>query len=384
MTGNVYKFVTTRVIHHGPGALERLGAEVSRFGARRVGIITDPGVAAAGLVDRVCATFPVDAGVLAEVEPEPPYPLVERCVAFLKDTGAELVIGVGGGSSMDTAKMAALMAGNTGSVADYFGADRVPRPGLPSIAIPTTAGTGSEVSPAAVFVDPADGAKKGVRSDFMLPEVAILDPTLTVGLPPALTASTGIDALTHSIEAYTSPRATVLSDMVAEQSIRLVGRHLRAAYGDGSDLEARDGMLMGSMLGGMALAIANVGAVHALAHVLGGSYKVRHGVANALLLPHLMAFNRPACVERHARIAALLGEDVEGLSPEEASLRATEAVCRLTRDVNIPQHLGELGVPEEALDRVAEGCMATQGRLLATNARAMSLEDARAILRAAY
>jgi alcohol dehydrogenase class IV len=285
---------------------------------------------------------------------------------------------------MDTAKMTAVMARNVGSVSDYFGADRVPRPGLPNIAIPTTSGTGSEVTPAAVFVDSADGVKKGVRSDFMLPEVAIIDPVLTVGLPPALTAGTGLDALTHAIEAYTSARATLMSDMTAEQAIRLIGQHLRAACANGNDLEAREGMSMGSLLAGMALAVANVGAVHALAHVLGGSYGVPHGVANAMLLAPLMAYNRPCCVERYAHVAALLGEPVEGMSLEEASLRATEAVKRLTVDVGIPQHLREVGVPAEGLEAVAQRCLETQGRILPNNPREMGLEDARTILQALY
>ena len=384
MTGNVAKFATARIIYHGPGALERLDGEARRLGARRVAVITDPGVAAAGLADRVTGALSVEASVLSEVVPEPPYQLVERYVTFVKDCGAELVIGVGGGSSMDTAKMTAIMACNAGTVADYFGADRVPRPGLPIIAIPTTSGTGSEVTPAAVFVDSADGAKKGVRSDFMLPEVAIVDPMLTVGLPPALTASTGLDALTHAIEAYTSAKATLMSDMTAEQAIRLIGQHLRGACADGSDLEARDGMSMGSLLAGMALAVANVGAVHALAHVLGGSHGVPHGVANAMLLAPLMAYNRPCCVERYARVAALLGEPVEGLSPEEASIRGTEAVKRLTVEVGIPQHLSEVGVPAEGLDTVAQRCMDTQGRILVNNPREMGLQDAREILRAVY
>jgi len=384
MPGKAAKFATARIIQHGPGALERLDGEVRRLGARRVAVISDPGVAAAGLVDRVTDTLSAEVSVLSEVVPEPPYQLVERCVAFVKDVGAELVIGVGGGSSMDTAKMTAVMTANAGTVADYFGNDRIPRPGLPIIAIPTTSGTGSEVSPAAVFVDSADGAKKGIRSDFMLPEVAIVDPLLTVGLPPALTAGPGLDALTHAIEAYTSARATMMSDMTAEWAIRLISQHLRTAYADGRNLEAREGMSMGSLLAGMALAVANVGAVHALAHVLGGSYGVSHGLANAMLLAPVMAYNRPYCVERYARVAALLGEPVEGLSPEEASICAIEAVKRLTLDVGIPQHLREVGVPAEGLEVTAQRCLQTQGRILPNNPREMNVEDALAILQAMY
>ena len=280
--------------------------------------------------------------------------------------------------------MAAVMMANVGRVSDYWGADRIPQPGLPIIAIPTTAGTGSEVSPAAVFVDPADKAKKGVRSDFLLPEVAILDPVLMLGLPQPLTASTGMDALVHALEAYTSTKATLMSDAMAEQAIAVIGNNLRAAYAGGNSLPARTSMLLGSLLAGMALGEAGVGAVHALAHVLGGRHGVGHGVANALFLPYVMAFNRIGCREKYAKVASLLGERVEGLSLDRASLAAVEAVRTLSGDLGIPQRLSDLGIPEDSLDLMAETSMQTQGRILANNPRVVSLSDAKRILREAY
>jgi len=380
----VTRFRTAPVVYFGPGAVSRLEAELRQLGAERVVLLTDPGVARAGLVERALAGVTAQVGVFAEVEPEPPVTLVERAVAFIRAHEAQAVIGLGGGSSMDTAKMAALMMGNKGSVADYWGTDRVPHAGLPVIAIPTTAGTSSEISPAAVFVDPEAHTKKGVNCNLLLARVAILDPELTLGLPPALTASTGLDALTHAIEAYTSPRASLLTDGNAERGVQLIGEHLRRAYARGDDLEARTGMFAGCLFAGLALAEVNVGAVHGLAQALGGRHPVGHGLANALLLPHVMAFNRIACRAKYARVAELLGEYTEGLSLDEAAERAVEAVRRLTVELGIPQRLRDINVPRNLLDEVAQSAIDTQQRVMGNNPRAVSLDEARAILRLAW
>jgi alcohol dehydrogenase class IV len=384
MGETVNKYLCNRVVHHGPGAVGKLDDEIRKLGGTRVGLITDPGVAKAGIRDRVMETVSGKAFSFEGVEPEPGYELTEGCVEFLRECGCDLVIGLGGGSAMDCAKMAAVLMRNPGKVTDYYGADRVPNPGLPVIAIPTTAGTGSEASPACVFMDPKDRVKKGVRSDFIIPEAAILDPVLTLELPQRLTASTGVDALTHSIEVYTSLRANLISDMAAEKSIRLIGEHLRVAYSNGNDVTARYGMLMGSFLGGVTLASSNVGAVHVLAHTLGGIHKVPHGVANALLLPYVMEFNRIACRERSAGIASFLGEPVEGLSLDEASRMAVESVKSLTQDVGIPQRLRDLNIPEDSVDLMAERSIETGQRLLVNNPRSMSVAEAKELLRMAY
>ncbi len=380
----ITRFRCAQVVHFGPGAVARLGDEIGRLGAERAALLTDPGVRAAGLVEQVLKNIPVPVEVFAEVEPEPPYPLVMRATAFIKACGAQVVIGLGGGSSMDVAKMSAAMTANPGTVADYWGVDRLPRRGLPVIAIPTTAGTSSEISPAAVFIDPESRTKRGVNSSHLLPMVAILDPELTLGLPPHLTASTGMDALTHAIEAYTSPRASLLTEGTAERGIQLIGQFLRRAYARGQDLEARTGMFAGCFFAGMALAEVNVGAVHGLAQALGGCFPVGHGLANALFLPYVMAFNRIACREKYARVAALLGEPIEGFSLDEASAMGVEAVRRLTQDLAIPQRLRDIGVPRELLDAVAQSCMESQQRVLGNNPRAVTLAQARAILEEAW
>jgi len=378
------KYIATPVVYHGAGALGQLEAIVKRAGCKRVGIVTDSGIAKSEICEKVLQASGVETSLFEGVIPEPPLEVVDQCSEFLKQNRCELAIALGGGSSIDVAKMAALLIGNSGTVTDYFGVDRVPKAGLPVVAIPTTAGTGSEMTPAAVFVDTKAKAKKGVRSDLMLPRAAILDPELTLSLPQMLTASTGIDALTHAIECYTSTQHTIMSDMMAEKAIELIGEHLPVAYANGSNIQARYGMLMGSNLAGIALAIANVGAVHSLAQTLGGEYRVAHGVANALFLPYVMEFNRLSCRRKYARVAELLGEQVAELSLDEASVRAIEAVRRLTGALGIPQRIRDLGISEESVEILAKRCMETQARLLVLNPRTVGSEDLQAILGRAY
>ena len=380
----IEKFLTTQVVYYGSGSLSKLPDEIRKHGAQKIAVVTDPGVAGAGILDRIAGAVEGDTSHFTETQPEPPVQCVDRCVEFLKHNACDMVIGLGGGSSLDTAKMAAVLVHNPGSASDYFGADRLPKAGIPVIAIPTTAGTGSETTPAAVFVDATDKVKKGVRSDFLMPVGAILDPDLTLSLPQPLTASTGIDALTHAVESYTARHATFMSDIVAERSIKLVGEHLRKAYAVPSDIKARTGMILASYLGGIALTMANVGAVHALAHTAGGMYHQSHGLLNALFLPYVMTFNRIGCREKFVKIASFLGERVADLSPEEASRRAVDAVFSLNADLDIPRKLRDLEMPKNCIDAVPEQCLKTQGRILTNNARLLSLSEARQIVENAY
>ena len=385
-TGQIGTFLTPSVVYHGQGALLRLKDLLAKFGSRHPCIVTDPGVIKAGILDLVTDVLGSGVPCCDKVRPEPSCELVGQCVQFMRREGCDLVIGLGGGSALDVAKMAAAMVTNEGDARDYFGVGKIPRPGLPLVAIPTTAGTGSEVSPAAVFVDPRNGNKVGARSDVLMPQAAILDPVMTATLPQPVTASTGVDALTHAIECCTAPAATLLSDMAAERAIELIAKHLPVAYANGADLLAREGQLMGSYLAGLSLSIANVGVVHALAQTLGGLYHVPHGVANALFLPYVMAFNRIGCREKYAKVAALMGERVDGLSLDDASLAAVDIVRAFSRSLGIPQRIRDLDaeVPEDALDAIAARCLETQGRLIANNPRALSLTECRALLGQAY
>ena len=378
------KFITTKIVHHGPDALTKLPYEIDKLGATKPCIVTDQGLASTEVFARVQQASPDNTVSFCDVIPDPPMEVVSRCAEFIKANSCDLVIGLGGGSSIDTAKMGAAIAVHGGTVLDYLGLDKIPGPGLPLIAIPTTAGTGSEASSAAVFVDPADQAKKGLRSDFVLPRVAILDPSLTLSLPKGLTAATGVDALTHAIECYTYPAATYLSDLAAEASIQLIGKHLRRAYTRGDDIQARDGMLLASYLAGVSLANSNVGVVHAIAHILGGMYGIGHGLANAVLLPYVMEFNRISCREKYASIGRLLGEDIEGLSVNEASMLTVSAVRQLTIELEVPQKLSEINIPKDGLEAITDCCMQTQVRIIANNPRITDRSEILSLLKSAY
>ncbi len=383
MADPVHTFLTTPLVYHGPGALSRLPKMLEQLGSRRPVIVTDPGLVKAGILGQVVEVLDGEPPSFTEVQPEPPDTLVALCTDFLKSRNADAVIGLGGGSAIDVAKLSAVMVGNAGEVSDYWGVEKVPHAGIPFIAIPTTAGTGSEVTPAAVFSDTATHTKKGVRSSVLQPKGAILDPLLTLSVPPAVTAATGVDALTHAIEAYTSRACTVLNEFFAENAVSLISRHLYAAYSDGASVPDREGMLMGSYLAGLSFAIANVGAVHAIAQTIGGRYPVPHGVANAVMLPYVMEFNRPECPDKYAKIGELLGVPQESNNDANAAA-AVSAVEELTRSVGIPRSLRELEIPETELPNLAQLCIETQGRLLVLNPRETTAEDILSILRRAY
>lgn len=384
MAAKVSRSSGPKVLYHGPGALEELDTAIDVLGGEHIALVTDPGLVEAGIVDQVRESTDYELSLWDGVEPDPPYELVHHCADFIKDNECDLVIGLGGGSSMDVAKMSAVLVTNGGEVTDYWESNSISEPGLPVIAIPTTAGTSSELSPAVVFTDADAQAKRGIRSDHLLADMAIADPVLTLGLPQPLTAATGMDALTHAIEAYVSKGATLVSDAMAEQGIALIGEYLRPAYAKGENLEARTGMMSGCVFAGKALGEAGVGIVHSLAHVLGGKFQIPHGVANALLLPYVMEFNRIGCRQKYGYVASLLGDHVGGLSLDQASRRGVEAVRTLSRDVDIPQRLRDLDVPKEELEDVAQVCMETQARILANDPRTVSLEEAIEILHQAY
>lgn len=380
----IHTFVTTPTIHHGAGALGRLPDEMANLGSISPVLVTDPGLITAGLADKVYAALGREIPTFGKVRPEPGFELVAECVALIKQHDADLVIGLGGGSSMDVAKMSAVLAAGGDQVCDYQDVASYLRPGLPCIAIPTTAGTGSEVSPAVVFADPRSHDKTGVRSVHLMPKAAILDPNLTLGLPQPITAATGMDALTHAIEGYTARAATLIGDMAAERSIALIAEHLPVAYAQGQDVAAREGQLMASYFAGLSLSIAGVGIVHALAHSLGALYHVPHGVANALFLPHAMAFNRIACRTKYANVAELMGQPTEGFALDEASELAVDAVRALSLSLDIPQRLRDLNVPHKGLDALVENVYGTQNRIIINNPRTVSPKECRELVEVAY
>ncbi|EFL49189.1 iron-containing alcohol dehydrogenase [Solidesulfovibrio fructosivorans JJ]] len=378
-------FATTPRIILGTGTIARVGEEVRRLGKTSVCIITDPGVAASGIVERVEGLL--DAAGLAhvrfdKVEADPRYEIVEDALAAAKGAKADCIIGIGGGSSLDMAKITAVMAVNEGPVGKYFGTDLIPVPGLKTILIPTTAGTGSEVTPIVILSDHHEKLKKGIVSPYIFPAVALLDAELTIGLPPKVTAPTGMDALIHALEAYTSINATPMTDLLAKEAIHLIYNNIRAAYAKGDNLPARENMLRGAMLAGMAFANAGVTAVHAFAYPIGAEFHIPHGIANTIMLVPVMRFNQTGNLGRFAELAAFLGQPVAGLSLRQAAASAVTALTELAEDLAVPQHLAAYGVTEEHVPTLAASVMLVT-RLLANNPRHMTQEDAEVIYRQA-
>lgn len=369
---------------HGRGIISELPAEVDRLRGSNILIVTDPGLVKAGIADRVVKFLDgrkVD--LFTEVEPDPSIETVVACADLVRSKGYDLVIGLGGGSALDVAKCASALATNELEVAQYLGIDKVDRPGVPKILIPTTAGTGSEVTNVAVLSLKADKTKKGIVSRHLLADTAILDPELTFGLPPAVTASTGMDALTHAIEAYVSRFAQPLTDDFALKAIRMISASLRTAVYNGKDFEARDAMLTASLYAGLAFGSAATGMVHGLAMPLGGQFNIPHGVANSVLLPHVMQWNLVSSLVRYRDIAVAMGEKVEHLSLRDAAERAVIAVESLSRDVGIPAYLDDLDIPRSAIQSLAEDGM-TNFRQVLPNPRDVVYEGLVGILNGAF
>jgi alcohol dehydrogenase class IV len=386
MSIKIYQITQPQIIRFGVGAINTLGGEANKLGVKKALIITDPGVYQSGLAGPVkeqLSEAKLSVEVFSESEPEPTLTKLNAAAKKLRKGNYDLLVGLGGGSSMDTAKGLSVLLAHGGDGQDYVGVDKVPGPGIPLFTLPTTAGTGSEVTNIAVFGDPEKELKLGMVSAYLLARLALVDPALTYGCPPGVTAASGIDSLVHAIECYTSIKANSFSDALALQAMRLIAGSLRAAVSNGSDKEARNQMAEGALLAGIAFGNAGVAAVHALAYPLGARFHVSHGVANGLLLSYVMECNLPANFPKYAVIARMLGEKTEGLSPQEAAERGLKAVRAMATDIGIPSHLRDLGVSEEALEGMAVATMDVT-RLLANNPKELTLDDVRRIWRNAW
>ncbi len=373
----MFSFQGAGEIHFGSGAVNQLADLSVRFGTGKVLLVMDPFLSRSPLKDRLFEDLTqkgLTPVLFDQIEPEPSPTSAEAGAGLARREDCLLIIGIGGGSALDTAKAVAMLAINKGKVSDYVGLDRVLRPGLPTVLIPTTAGTGSEVTFTAVFTNRVAKTKGGINSRFLYPTIALLDPELTLSLPPQITAQTGMDALTHAVEAYTSNKANPLSDMVAEKAIVLIGQFLKKAVKNGKDLEAREGMLLGSLLAGMALANAGVGAVHAMAYPLGAMFNISHGLANAVLLPYVLEFNRLARPERFARVNQLLGGPVTALSANQGAQRCVKRISTLSQAIGIPKNLKELGIPKKSIKAMAEGAIKV-ARPIENNPRPITVKD---------
>lgn len=382
-----FTFNTAASVRFGFAAILDLVAAFKLGSESKVFIVTDPGIIRANLLERILA--PLDAAKLSyvvydKVIADPPAHIVEEAAALARSTGANAIIGFGGGSSLDVAKLVSLLANSAEQLNNIYGVNQVKGQRLRLALLPTTAGTGSEVTPVAV-VTTGESEKKGVTSPVLIPDLALLDPELTLSLPPLVTAATGVDAMVHAIEAYTSINANnnPISKLLARHALSLLAGSVRKAVKNGSDRTARENMLLGSMLAGQAFANAPVAAVHALAYPLGGHYHLPHGITNALVLPHVLRFNARVCSDAYAELGtAAFSHLAEHKWDERASAFISELID-LSAEVALPGRLRDVGVDRSRIRMLAEDAM-KQTRLLVNNPRPLNVEDAMNIYEAAW
>jgi alcohol dehydrogenase class IV len=378
---NPFTFQTTPNVLFEAGASKKLPEIVGSFGAKRVLLVTDKGVRGAGLTraaETALASAGVTLDVYEDVVADPPSTVIEAAARRARELGTDLVLSIGGGSALDTAKLVAYLAKSDEPLDAIYGVGLAKGDRLPLILVPTTAGTGSEVTPISIVTTPTT-EKKGVVAPKLLPDWAVLDPELTLGLPSHVTAATGIDAMVHAIEAFTSKnKKNPISDQLAKQALALLSANIRTACTDGKNLEARSGMLLGSMLAGMAFANAPVAAVHALAYPVGALFHVPHGLSNALVLMGVMRFNLSHAEGLYAELAPILDPAAADLPQPEAAKRFVESLDAICRDCKVPASLAEVGVARQDLERMATDAM-KQTRLLVNNPREVTYDDAFAI-----
>lgn len=368
-----FDFATVPRLRVQRGGAHRLGAQLAELGVQRPLLVTDPGLRA--LVEPLLPALGTAVRVFDGVQADPPVAVIEQALAAARAHGADGVLGIGGGSSLDVAKLVALLARSGEPLEAVYGVNQARGPRLPLLAVPTTAGTGSEVTPIAI-VTTGEGQKQGVVSPWLLPDRALLDAELTRGLPPTVTAATGIDAMVHAVEAFTSARLkNPVSDALAREALRLLAGALPRACVQGDDLDAREACLLGACLAGMAFANAPVGAVHALAYPLGARFHVPHGLSNALVLGPVLRFN--------AAVAAPLYDSLADVLSPLGHAPVIDLLAGLAARLGLPARLREVGVPEAALPQLAEDAM-LQTRLLINNPRALAQADALALYREAW
>jgi alcohol dehydrogenase len=381
-----YHFQTVKHIVHGAGSLDQLADKLVLLDTpapvHRIALITQPVMEQLGVIDKVIAALAakdVEVRIVRDVEPEPTIGNVETVFKEqIEPFAPQAILSIGGGSVLDAAKLFAVRLTNDTPMREWLGIDLIAKPGVPLILVPTTAGTGSEVTPNAIVTLPDEALKVGIVSRHLLPQLVILDASLTLGLPKPITAATGMDAFIHSLESYISTKANPISDMFAMESMRLIGAHIVEAYEHGQSVNAREAMMLGSMYGGLALTAAGTAAVHALAYPLGGMFNITHGVANSMLLPHVMAFNMDAIVGRLANVARALELSAREDSDEAAAQKLVDQLVAWTATLEIPQDLRQFGVSEEHLDALAIAASKVK-RLLGNNPKTLSLDDIKSI-----
>lgn len=379
-----YKFFMPAISLMGADCLKDAGEQVAELGFKRALIVTDKVLGQIGIVKKVTDVLDsknIEYSIYDETKPNPTVKNVNDGLALLKEEKCDFVISLGGGSAHDCAKGIALLATNGGEIKDYEGVDKSKKPQLPMVGINTTAGTGSEMTLFAIITDEERHIKMALVDKHLTPIIAVNDPMLMLAMPKSLTAATGMDALTHAVEAYVSTAATPITDACAEKAIELISTYLVKAVENGEDVEARDMMAYAEYLAGMAFNNASLGYVHAMAHQLGGFYNLPHGVCNAILLPHVQEYNKTTSAARLAKIAKIMGGNIEGLTDEQGADLCIDMIKSLSQTVGIPEGLGVLGVKESDFETLATNALNDACAL--TNPRKGNLEEVIAIFKKA-
>ncbi len=371
----------------GLGVIGELGKRARSLGATKVIVVTDEGVAGAGILERVIGILEksgIACGVFGKVEKEPSLENVERAFKEASGLSSQAVVGLGGGSSLDVAKMVAVLLKHGGNLRDYLGLDKIPGRGLPTILIPTTAGTGSEVSKYAIFDNREAKTKLGAVSNYLIADLALVDPELTVSMPPAVTASTGADAFIHAVEGYVAVKSSPLSDLLALESVRIIYENLPAAFADGQNIPARYQMAYGSMLAGIVLNVAGASSSHALAYPIGSEYHVPHGVGCMLTFLEVMDYFAMADMPKFTRMAQAMGVKTENMNPRQAAQQAVEEMRKLVDYIEIPHKLSAINMDRKLIEPFAKSVVANQQRLLTNGPRKLTEKDIRTIYERSY
>jgi alcohol dehydrogenase class IV len=381
MINKVHTFLSPTKVIFGNDTASLVGKETAQFNTKKALVVTDKSLLASGLLSGIQDSLKaekIDFDIFDQVEAEPPAHIVGDGAKIAVDTGIDIVIGVGGGSSLDVAKGIALMTRNEGTILDYAGIDKVPNRGLPRILMPTTAGTGSEVTRTLVVSDKVENLKMAIHSNNALADVAIVDPLLTLSMPPHVTADTGVDALVHALETYTSVNTTHFAEILGIEAIRLIAENLPAAYAKGENIAARYNMSLGATLAGIAFCSGGVTAIHGLSNILGIKYHMSHGRSNAVMMPYIVDYNKIGNLNKFARVAQAMGENTEGMTPYQASEKLVESLFKLLEIVGIPCRLRDYGATEADIPELTAGGMKIS-RLFVPNPRNMTEKDVRDI-----
>ena len=385
-TGDRFSFRFPEMVSFGDGAVSDLPVLLREMKAEHPLILSGRTISEGPVMERVREILDLSGiryGIFNGVEPEPPVEIVKAAAEAARGAGHDTMIGLGGGSTMDLTKVASVMAATGADILSMVGRDRVPCRGLPTVMLPTTSGSGSEVSPVAIFTFAEEKVKKGVVSSFLVPDAAIVDPELTWSVPPKVTADTGMDAMIHAVESFLSVNANPFSESLSLEAVRRIASSLEGAVMDGRDAASRRGMSLGSLLAGMAFAMAGTAAVHALAYPLGGEFHIPHGTANTVMLKSVMEFNRDQCAGKMSHLARAVSGERLNMSDEEASEYLIEWMTGMARRIGVTTRIRDLGVPEAAIPTMAEAA-SRETRLLSNNPKTMNREDIEKIYRRAW